>query len=122
MQVRMLRRSISEDLLTKALSFTAEYDEITEEEKESVIQAKRSVLFNVNQTWCKKSADSHFDVTMGSFDGAETCELVCSYLLPKLPLGYRSNIRELKQATFLSTRTAAGIPGYCAIFYSCRHH
>ena len=54
------------------------------------------------------TSDSHFDVTMGSFDGAETCELVGSYLLPKLPLGYRSNIRELKQVTFLSTRTAAG--------------
>ena len=84
--------SISEDLLTKALSFAAEYDEITEEEKEIVIQAKRSVLFNDNQTWCKKSADSHFDVTMGSFDGAETCELVGSYLLSQLPLSYRSNI------------------------------
>ena len=84
--------SISEDLLTKALSFAAEYDEITEEEKEIVIQAKRSVLFNDNQTWCKKSADSHFDVTMGSFDGAETCKLVGSYLLSQLPLSYRSNI------------------------------
>ena len=42
--------------------------------------------------WCKKSADSHFDVTMGSFDGAETCELVGSYLLFKLPTVYRPKI------------------------------
>ena len=85
--------SISEDLPTKALTFATEYsDEITGEEKEIVIQAKRSVLFNDNQTWSKKSADSHFDVTMGSFDGAETCELVGYYLLSQLPLSYRSNI------------------------------
>ena len=50
------------------------------------------MLFNDNQSWCKKSADSHFDVTMGSFDGAETCELVGSYLLSKLPTIYRSKI------------------------------
>ena len=84
--------SITEDLLIKALSFASEYDEITEEEKDIIIQAKRSVLFNDNQSWCKKSADSHFDVTMGSFDGAETCELVGSYLLSKLPTAYRSKI------------------------------
>lgn len=33
-------------------------------------------------TWCKKR--STFDVTMGSFDGAETCELVGLYLLSQL--------------------------------------
>ena len=84
--------TISEDLLTKALSFASEYDEITEEEKDIIIQGKRSMLFNDNESWCKKSADSQFDVTMGSFDGTETCELVGSYLLSKLPTGYRSKI------------------------------
>ena len=35
-----------------------------------------------------KRADSNFDVTMNSFDGAETCELVGLYILSQLvPLG-----------------------------------
>ena len=33
-------------------------------------------------SWAKKSSD--FDVTMGSFDGAEVCELVGLYLLSQL--------------------------------------
>ncbi|KAJ8031645.1 hypothetical protein HOLleu_24901 [Holothuria leucospilota] len=32
------------------------------------------MLFNVETTWCKRT-ESLFDVTMGSFDGAETCKL-----------------------------------------------
>jgi hypothetical protein len=41
-----------------------------------------------NTTWCKKTTKSLFDFTMGSFDGAETCELVGSYLLSKLAPAY----------------------------------
>ena len=32
----------------------------------------------------KRSGDTTFDVTMGSYDGAETCELVGSFLLSQL--------------------------------------
>jgi hypothetical protein len=57
------------------------------------MQAKKSVLFSRNQTWRKKEyRDSLFDVTMGSFDGAETCELVGLFLLSKLPPEYRNYI------------------------------
>ena len=35
---------------------------------------------------------SLFDVTMGSFDGAETCELVGLYLLSKIPQEYSNDI------------------------------
>ena len=41
---------------------------------------KRSILINNNQPWCKKSSEN-FDATMGSYDGAETCELVGLFLL-----------------------------------------
>ena len=37
-------------------------------------------------------SSSNFDVAMGSFDGAETCELVGSYLLSHLPTAYRNDI------------------------------
>ena len=36
----------------------------------------KSLLFSRNETWKKKSTERCFDVTMGSFDGAEICELV----------------------------------------------
>ena len=39
---------------------------------------------NKDETWIKKGENPSFDVTMGSFDGAEVCELVGLYLLQKL--------------------------------------
>ena len=84
--------SISEELLTAALTFGSKYDDITDQEKAIIIQAKKSLLFSENAPWCKKTSDSLFDVTMGSFDGAETCELVGSYLLSKLSPEYGNKI------------------------------
>ena len=75
--------SISEELLNKALEFASAYDNITAEERNIVIQAKKSLLTHKQQSWEKKSA-SIFDVTMGSFDGAETCELAGCFLLSQL--------------------------------------
>ena len=41
---------------------------------------RKSILFGENKIWIKNN-NSLFDVTMGSFDGAEICELVGLYLL-----------------------------------------
>ena len=49
-------------------------------------------MFNDNTPWSKKHSTTSFDVTMGSFDGAETCELVGSYLLNQLPECIRKQI------------------------------
>ena len=38
----------------------------------------------MNEAWKKKSTDSCFDVTMGSYDGAEICELVGISILKSL--------------------------------------
>ena len=75
---------ISRAFITQALAFAAQYDNITDEKKNIIIKAKESLLFNGNTAWCKRETKSLFDVTMGSFDGAETCELVGLYLLSKL--------------------------------------
>ena len=37
----------------------------------------------------KKSKNGLFDVSMGSYDGAEVCELVGSYALASLPAKYK---------------------------------
>ena len=49
-------------------------------------------VFSRNTTLSKKTSKSLFDVTMGSFDGAETCELVGLYLLSKIPQEYSNDI------------------------------
>ena len=75
--------SISQDLLNKALDFASNYDNITADERNIIIHAKSSILIHKNHPWQKKG-NTTFDVTMGSFDGAKTCELVGSYLLSQL--------------------------------------
>ena len=39
------------------------------------------MLFNNADIWIKKNGDSDFDVTMGSFDSTELCEVVGLYIL-----------------------------------------
>ena len=75
--------SISQDLLNKALDFASAYDNITNDERNIIIHAKNSILIHKQQAWQKKG-DTTFDVTMGGYDGAETCELVGSFLLSQL--------------------------------------
>ena len=75
--------SISEKLLEKALEFAEVFDTITEEEKHIMTHSKKSLLYKDGAPWSKKG-NSDFDVTMGSFDGAETCELVGLYILSQL--------------------------------------
>ena len=63
------------------------------------MHCRKSLLFFGNETSKKKSTESCFDVTLGSFDGAEICELVGLYvqsnlenILPKTNFGiYRDD-------------------------------
>ena len=48
-----------------------------------IMHCRKSILFGDQGTWTKKNG-SLFDVTMGSYDGAEICELVGQYLLHEL--------------------------------------
>ena len=68
--------SISEELLSKAIHFAKSSCEISDRDLEVIKHTKSSLLFN--------DGTGIFDVTMGSYDGAETCELVGLYLLNKL--------------------------------------
>ena len=76
--------SITEDLLRKAMEFAASHTEISDQDRDIIIKAKSSLLFNKGEAWCKRGTESLFNLTMGNFDGAETCELVGSYLLSQL--------------------------------------
>ena len=76
--------SISIDLLSEALQFASEYDTITDNERHIIFQAKSSLLYSYGEPWGKETLANLFDVTMGSYDGAESCELVGAYLLHKI--------------------------------------
>ena len=72
--------SISSELLTNSINFAAQQVEISSDTINTIMHSRKSLLFDGNGTWIKKNG-SLFDVTMGSYDGAEVCELVGIYLL-----------------------------------------
>ena len=76
--------SITEDLLQRALDFASSYVNIYPDDRQIIIRAKHLLLFNNETPWQKRNSSTLFDVTMGSYDGAETCELVGCYLLSQL--------------------------------------
>ena len=67
------------------------HDGITAEEREIIIHAKKSCLHNSGEFWGKRSSPNLFDVTMGSYDGAETCELIGTFLLNHITSKHGNN-------------------------------
>ena len=73
--------SITEKLLKDTLAFAQRYVNIEPNELELIFHAQRSLLYCKDTAWVKKEGNEEFDVTMGSNDGAETCEIVGLFLL-----------------------------------------
>ena len=83
---------ISIELLDTSISFAKSLIDI-EGNIINIIHHARKFLFFDNWSLGKKAGNPLFDVTMGSFDGAELCELVGLYLLNKIkPLLGTSNV------------------------------
>jgi hypothetical protein len=78
--------SITAKLLNDAMDFASEYVEITPLDRRLILHAKKTLLFNGGEPWVKK--DNLFDITMGSYDGAECCELTVVFLLSQLKTRY----------------------------------
>ena len=76
--------SITESLLSKAISFAKNYTTISDKDIDIIMHCRKSLLFDNETAWTKKNLSSMFDVTMGSFDGAEVCELIGLFLLNNL--------------------------------------
>ena len=76
--------SISENLLNKCLEFATKSVSIKNSDIKIIRHARKSVLFDKNSTWIKRGDNNLFDVTMGSYDGAEIWELVGLFLLEEL--------------------------------------
>ena len=73
--------SISENILRTAITFAKQCTDIFDKNLKIIKHYRKSLLHNNHEPWKKKDADSCFDVTMGSYDGAEVRELVGIYLI-----------------------------------------
>jgi len=76
--------TITQQLLSDAISFAQQYIQIDQQDITIIQHARQSLLYTTEGPWRKRSCDTLFDVTMGSYDGAEVCELVGIYLLNKI--------------------------------------
>ena len=70
--------SISDNLLDQALFWASNLADILDEDISIIKHARKSLLFNHGKP-CNL-----FDVTMGSYDGTEICELVGLFILNHL--------------------------------------
>ena len=69
------------------------------------MHCRKSLLFDNDTAWVKKT-NNMFDVTMGSFDGAEICELVGLFLLSTLRENFKSNALYRDDGLALCKRTS----------------
>ena len=58
--------------------------QIDTNELEIICHCRKSLLYNKNEAWIKKNDNEDFDVTMGSYGGAEVCEIVGLFILNTL--------------------------------------
>ena len=70
--------------LQDAINFAKSAYNISNEEIDIIMQARKTLLFYEKEIWIKKDGNEDFDVPMGCYDGAEVCELVGSFILTKL--------------------------------------
>ena len=73
--------SITEEILDTAITFAKSHSDINNVELRTIKYCRKFLFFSNNVARKKNNC---FDVTMGSYDGAEVCELVGIYTLPKL--------------------------------------
>ena len=74
--------SISEDLFNQSIAFAETITPISDLDKKLLLNARKSILYHDDATWTKTGG--LFDVTMGSYDGAQITDLVGLMLLSKM--------------------------------------
>ena len=79
--------SISKTLLEESIKFAKKFIDVSVKDVEIIMYARESLLFSEKEEWIRKKESmvtDLFDVTMGSYDGAEVCELVGLFLLNQI--------------------------------------
>ena len=103
--------TISQDLLEESIAFAAQHTDVSQQDRDIIMHARKSLLFSSDAAWIEKrrKRPTVFDVRMGRFDGAETCELVGTYALSKLADKFDSDIIGLSRDDGLAVlRDATG--------------
>ena len=87
--------SITPELMSKALDWAEMYVNISEEERNIIMMSKKSFLYAGKTPWVKKG-DKNFDIAMGAFDGAESCDLIGLFLLDQIT----NRVKEIEAGLF----------------------
>ena len=82
--------SIKEGLLIKALVFAKQHVTIKSRDRETIFHTRKSLLYKQGEPWIKKQSNN-FDVTMGSYNEAEVCELIGIFMLSLIGNKYNLN-------------------------------
>ena len=53
--------SITLELFTKAIEFARQHTNVTDDEQNIIMQARRTLLFSNGEPWTKKNAEEEFD-------------------------------------------------------------
>ena len=100
--------SIKEDLLIETLEFAKQHVAIKSNDRETIFHARKSLLYNEGEPWIKKQSNN-FDVAMGSYDGAEVCELIGIFMLSLIGNIYsRNNIGLCRDDGFAVFKNTSG--------------
>ena len=75
--------SVTKKLFQDAVNWVKQYSNISEKEENAIFQSKISLLSDGETTW-KKKGDDDFHIAMGSWDSAESTDLVGLFLLCKM--------------------------------------
>ena len=78
-----LYANITEDILRGAIEYAKQHTKATSDEAKIIFQTKKAFIFKEGKPWMKKG-NRLFDVTMGSWDRAEICELIGLFRLSQL--------------------------------------
>ena len=67
---------ISIDLFKDAANYAKAIANKNDRQLYIIIQSRKSMLFNNNELWVKRTGGENIDISMGCYDGAVVCELV----------------------------------------------
>lgn len=76
--------SITQQQLLAALDFAKNYVDISKTDVDFILHACKTILFNGGSVWNKNNNQGLFDVPMGSYHGAEICDLVGLHILYRM--------------------------------------
>ena len=100
--------SITESLLDQSIDWATQFTAITDSDIRIIKHARKSLLFHDGLSWVKRDSSNAFDVTMGSYDGAEICELVGLFILSKLKDTFGNNIGLYRDDGLVLLHTKSG--------------